>query len=302
MPDLVGRDLRPSAFLLHPLYLVAKPPCAARCGHAGHHRRGDPPAASVQDAIRPRAKAPVNTRHARGRLLKRSNARQREIRAQVNRARMPLRWIALAAVLGALSGCASAPPVRAPHNGYCVADHGCYRVLASATGYRATGVASWYGTGDAGQPTASGMPFDPNAMRIANKVLPFGTWVRIRNLRNGREAVAMVDDRGPFYGGRIIDATPAVARQLGYFLDGTAPVQVVAIPPAELTAAQREAARADERHAIQYAREHPHELLAEAGHFALRGVIDITSTGFHLAVGVVWDTLEVGYDILRHIF
>lgn len=186
-------------------------------------------------------------------------------------------------------------------NGYCVADHGCYHVLASAVGYTATGVASWYGTGDAGRPTASGVPFDPNAMRIASKILPFGTWVRIRNLRNGREAVAMVDDRGPFYGGRIIDATPAVARQLGYFLNGTAPVRIVAISQDELSAAQREAAQTDERVAVVYARQHPHGVLAEAGHFALRGVIDITSTGFRLAVGVVWDTLEVGYDILRHL-
>jgi rare lipoprotein A (peptidoglycan hydrolase) len=145
------------------------------------------------------------------------------------------------------------------------------------------------------------VPFDPNAMRIASKILPFGTWVRIRNLRNGREAVAMVDDRGPFYGGRIIDATPAVARQLGYFLNGTAPVRIVAISQDELSAAQREAAQTDERVAVVYARQHPHGVLAEAGHFALRGVIDITSTGFRLAVGVVWDTLEVGYDILRHL-
>ncbi len=212
----------------------------------------------------------------------------------------PIGWITFVASICALSGCASVPPQR-PVNGYCVADHGCYRVLASAVGYTATGTASWYGTGDAGRPTASGVPFDPNAMRIANKVLPFGTWVKIRNLHNGREAVAMVDDRGPFYGGRIIDATPAVARQLGYFLDGTAPVRVEAIPPGELSAAQREAAQTDEHVAVDYARQHPHGLLAEAGHFALRGVIDITSTGFHLVVGVVWDTLEVGYDILRHL-
>ncbi|EQD66031.1 rare lipoprotein A, partial [mine drainage metagenome] len=135
-----------------------------------------------------------------------------------------------------------------------VADHGCYRVLASAAGYTATGLASWYGTGDSGRPTASGVPFDPDAMRIADKVLPFGTWVRIRNLRNGREAVAMVDDRGPFYAGRIIDATPAVARRLGYFLDGTAPVRIAAIPPGELNAAQREAAQTDEHVAVEYVR------------------------------------------------
>ena len=60
-------------------------------------------------------------------------------------------------------------------------------------------------------------------MRIAHKTLPFGTWVRIRNVSNGREAVAMVDDRGPFHGGRVIDATPAVAERPGFLRqrDGT---------------------------------------------------------------------------------
>lgn len=172
-------------------------------------------------------------------------------------------------------------------------------MLASAKAYRVTGVASWYGAGDAGRPTASGVPFDPAALRIASKVLPFGTWVQIRNLRNGREAVAMVDDRGPFYRGRIVDATPAVAQRLGFYAAGTAPVRVRAIAPAELSTAQREATRTDERIAAEYARRHPHELLAEAGHFALRGVIDITSTGLRIAVGVVWDTLRLGFDILR---
>lgn len=146
------------------------------------------------------------------------------------------------------------------------------------------------------------MPFNPDAMRIASKTLPFGTWVEIRNLRNGREAVAMVDDRGPFYGNRIIDATPAVARRLGYYLDGTAPVRARAIAPDALTATQREAARTDERIAVEYAHRHPHELLAEAGRFALHGVIDITSTGVRIAVGIVWESLKLSFDLLRYLF
>ncbi len=171
--------------------------------------------------------------------------------------------LTLAAVLLALAGCASGPPgARAPGRGYCVSGHGCYRVLASGAGYHASGMASWYGRGDAGRPTASGAPFDPDAMRIAHKTLPFGTWVRIRNLRNGREAVAMVDDRGPFYGGRVLDATPAVARRLGFYGDGTAPVRVTEVPVAQLSAAQRDAARADEQGAVTYARRHPHSILA----------------------------------------
>lgn len=208
--------------------------------------------------------------------------------------------LAFAAVLLGVAGCASGPPrARAPGRGYCVAGHGCYRVLASGAGYHASGIASWYGRGDAGRPTASGAPFDPRAMRVAHKTLPFGTWVRIRDLSNGREAVAMVDDRGPFYGGRVIDVTPAVAQRLGFYGDGTARVRVMAVPVAELSAAQREVARADERTAVAYARRHPHAILAEAGHVAVRGVVDITSTGVKIAVGIVRGVFELGWHVLR---
>ncbi len=138
-------------------------------------------------------------------------------------------------------------------------------------------------------------------MRIASKTLPFGTWVEIHNLRNGRLAVAMVDDRGPFYGQRVIDATPAVAQRLGYYLEGTAPVEVRTIPAVDLTTAQRRAAHTDERIAAAYAKRHPHELVAEAGRFALHGVVDITSTGVRIAAGIVWGSIKLAVDILRHL-
>ena len=210
--------------------------------------------------------------------------------------------MALAMVLLGLAGCASrSPRAHVPEREYCVSGHGCYRVLASGAGYEARGIASWYGRGDEGRPTASGTPFDPGAMRIAHKTLPFGTWVRIRNLGNGREAVAMVNDRGPFVGGRVIDATPAVAERLGFYGEGTARVRVTDVPVGELSAAQREAARADERTAVTYARRHPHGILAEGGHVAIRGVVDITSTGVKVVVGVVRGVLELGWHALREL-
>ena len=136
-------------------------------------------------------------------------------------------------------------------------------------------------------------------MRVAQKNLPFGTWLRIHNLEDGREAVAMVDDRGPFYRGRIIDATPAVARQLGFLGRGTARVRVTAVPAADLSEAQRQAAHADERSALAYAHRHPHRILAEAGHYAVRGVYDITVTGVRIGVGAVRVALELALGILR---
>lgn len=212
-------------------------------------------------------------------------------------------------LLLALGGCASAPrqwsrrvPARSSaayaSRPYCVRGHGCYHVLKRVNGYRVTGIASWYGRGDAGRPTASGEPYDPRAMRVANKTLPFGTWVRIRNRRNGREAVAMVDDRGPFHRGRVIDATVAVARRLGFYRAGTAPVTVSVIPRQRLSQAQRQAARVDKRRAVANARAHHGHILAEAGHVAVRGVVDVTATGVEIGVGVVEGVVGLGFHVL----
>ncbi len=92
-----------------------------------------------------------------------------------------------------------------------------------------------------------------------------------------------------------------MAHGLGYYRNGTAPVRVTAVPASDLSAAQRRAARTDEQIAVDYARRHPHELLAEAGRFTLRGVVDITSSGVRIAVGIVWGSLKLLFDILGHL-
>jgi len=88
---------------------------------------------------------------------------------------------------------------------------------------------------------------------------------------------------------------------LGFYGEGTARVRVTAVPITELSAAQQEAASADERSAVTYARHHPHGILAEAGHVAIRGVVDITTTGVRVAVGVVRGVLHLGWGLLREL-
>jgi rare lipoprotein A len=88
------------------------------------------------------------------------------------------------------------------------------------------GLASFYGQRFAGRRTASGLPFDPAAATAAHKSLPFGTSVRITNLENGRSVTATINDRGPHVGGRIVDVSHALARQLGFVRAGMARVQV----------------------------------------------------------------------------
>ncbi|BCP54601.1 lipoprotein A [Kaistia sp. 32K] len=86
------------------------------------------------------------------------------------------------------------------------------------------GRASWYALGGK---TANGERNNPNAMTAAHRNLPFGTRVRVENLKNGKYVVVRINDRGPFTGGRVIDVSRAAAQQLGMVKTGTAKVRLV---------------------------------------------------------------------------
>ena len=77
------------------------------------------------------------------------------------------------------------------------------------------GVASVY-SHESGSKTASGQRLNPGALTAAHRTLPFGTRVKVTNNRNGRSVVVTINDRGPFVRGRVIDVTPAAARELGF--------------------------------------------------------------------------------------
>jgi rare lipoprotein A len=84
------------------------------------------------------------------------------------------------------------------------------------------GLVSWYGEQFHDRPTASGQLFDSTAMTMAHPTLPFGTKVKVTNLRNGRSVVLTVNDRGPFVGQRIADLSQAAAATLGMLRRGIA--------------------------------------------------------------------------------
>ena len=92
--------------------------------------------------------------------------------------------------------------------------------------YAYTGVASWYGPGFYGNLTANGETYRPGTFTVAHRSLPFGTRVRITNLNNGRSAVARVNDRGPYVGGRIVDLGQGIASHLGVTSSGLADVRL----------------------------------------------------------------------------
>lgn len=97
-------------------------------------------------------------------------------------------------------------------------------------GRRQTGIASWYGGHWHGRETASGETFDKEELTAAHRTLPFGSYVRVRNLRNQREVVVRITDRGPFRRGRIIDLSEEAARRLGIRHGGLAHVELEVVP------------------------------------------------------------------------
>ena len=98
--------------------------------------------------------------------------------------------------------------------------------------YEEVGMASWYGPGFDGRPTATGERFDQNALTAAHKTLPLPGLVEVTNLDNGRTVVLRLNDRGPFVDGRIIDLSRGAANELGLLQRGVGRVRVRYLGPA----------------------------------------------------------------------
>ena len=115
-----------------------------------------------------------------------------------------------------------------------------YYPRADAKNYRERGVASWYGKKFHGRRTSSGERYDMYAMSAAHKTLPIPSYVRVRNLRNGKTTVVRVNDRGPFLHNRLIDLSYAAAAKLDIVASGTGLVEIESIDfdaPAAVAAA-----------------------------------------------------------------
>jgi rare lipoprotein A len=84
-----------------------------------------------------------------------------------------------------------------------------------------TGVASYY---KSGKQTANGEPFNPNGLTAAHRTLPFGTKLRVTNLRTGKSVVVRINDRGPFIPGRVIDLSLGAAKLVEMTTSGVAKV------------------------------------------------------------------------------
>jgi rare lipoprotein A len=92
------------------------------------------------------------------------------------------------------------------------------------------GPVSHYGHEFAGRKTASGAVFDPQALTMAHRTLPFGTRVRVTNLENHKTVEVVVNDRGPAVRGRIADLSLGAARELDMVKEGVVEAQLEVLP------------------------------------------------------------------------
>ena len=106
-------------------------------------------------------------------------------------------------------------------------------IAAVAFGQVQTGKASFYADKFEGVQTASGEKYKRKKLTGAHKTLPFGTKVRITNLQNNKTVEIVINDRGPYVDGRIVDVSKAAAEKLGFINQGIAEVRLEVIDPGE---------------------------------------------------------------------
>lgn len=92
-----------------------------------------------------------------------------------------------------------------------------------------SGLADYYHHKLYGQRTASGQVLCKDKLTAAHRTLPFGTRVRVTNKRSGRSCVVVINDRGPFTPGKVIDVSHEAAKQLDFVKAGTSMVACVVL-------------------------------------------------------------------------
>jgi len=139
-----------------------------------------------------------------------------------------------------VTSCSHTPKQKAHH-----ATERPYRVFGvkyypqASYNYDKVGYASWYGEGDHGKPTATGVTFNKYVMTAAHRSLPLPSVVKVTNLENNKSIIVLINDRGPFAktSKRIIDLSEAAAKKLGFHGKGEVKVRVQCLRDESIAAA-----------------------------------------------------------------
>ena len=115
------------------------------------------------------------------------------------------------------------------------------RTTSYDIGWEESGKASWYGRWHAGRLTCNGERYDSKQLTVAHRFLPVGTILLVTNTNNGKQVVVRVNDRGPYYRQRILDASEAAADRLGFKDNGVTMVtiKIIKLPSNEIQTANR---------------------------------------------------------------
>jgi rare lipoprotein A len=140
----------------------------------------------------------------------------------MNTLRITRAMLLIATVAALFTGCATKKKVKA--------------AKPARIGSSETGIASWYGDPYHGRRAANGEIYDMERMTAAHRTLPFNTWVRVKNLDNGKTVDVRIQDRGPFVNKRIIDLSRAAAREIEMIGPGTAKVKLTVIAQSSVVA------------------------------------------------------------------
>ncbi len=134
------------------------------------------------------------------------------------------------------------PIAKGPSKPYTIFDQ-TYVPITDGRPYIQRGKGSWYGKKFHGQRTASGEIYDMFKMTAAHPTLPIPSYARVTNLRNGKQVIVRINDRGPFHASRIIDMSYTAALKLGYVQIGSAELEVERILPDEIVRMQEDKRR-----------------------------------------------------------
>lgn len=101
-----------------------------------------------------------------------------------------------------------------------------FSVKSFAQKTETVGIASYYADKFVGRKTASGAIYKHSKLTAAHKILPFGTKVNVTNLSNKKAVIVVINDRGPFVKGRIIDLSKSAAKKLDFVQEGLVQVKI----------------------------------------------------------------------------
>ncbi|BEH00553.1 septal ring lytic transglycosylase RlpA family protein [Bacteroides sedimenti] len=106
--------------------------------------------------------------------------------------------------------------------------------ISISTSAQETGKATYYGKKMQGKRTASGIRYHNDSLTCAHRTYPFGTLLKVKNLKNDKEVVVEVTDRGPFGRGYIIDLSYSAAKEIDLIRTGITMVEVSVYNPIQV--------------------------------------------------------------------